>query len=215
MRRARTALVMFLLAATCAAAADDQARVDQVTPARVGDLVVAHFATSGLPGDKLLQSMRSGLVSAIDVDLTILDERDKVVGGNQVALQLGFDLWEELFSVITSGSERRFQTLEDLQTYLSRPEMMPVIPLSSLVAGNRYRVRVGLQVHPIAPSEQDRVGDVIAGENRPRREGQDQQEASVSRGRLSRFLKNVVGGRAGGEALSAWFTREDLNDETH
>jgi len=215
MRRVTAALVLLFLAATGVFADDEQPRVEQVTPARVGDLVVAHFATTGLPGSKLLQSMQSGLVSAIEVDLALLDDRDKVVGGNQVSLQLGFDLWEELFAVFTAGTERRFQTLEALQAYLARPEMMPVIPVSNLLEGGRYRVRVGLRVHPIAPAEQARVEDVIAGENRPRREGQDQQEASVSLGRLIRFFYKDDGGGGGGEALSAWFTREDLNDETH
>ena len=167
MRRVMAALVLLILAATGVFAADEQPRVDEVTPARVGDLVVAHFVTSGLPGSKLLQSMQSGLVSAIEVDLALLDDRDKVVGGNQVSLQLGFDLWEELFSVFTAGSERRFQTLVDLQTYLARPEMMPVIPVSNLLEGARYRVRVGLRVHPIAPAEQARVEDVIAGVSQP------------------------------------------------
>ena len=93
---------------------------------------------------------------------------------------------------------------------------MPVIPVSRLAPEARYRLRIGLEVHPIAPAEQDRVEDVIAGDQRPRREGQDQQEASVSLGRLIRFFYKGGGdGRGGQEILSAWFTRKELRDETH
>jgi hypothetical protein len=187
-----------------------------VSPAQAGDLVVARLATEGLPGEKLLQSMRSGLVSAVDLDLALLDDRQKVVGGNRVTLQLAFDLWEEIFSVHSDGNERRFDSLADLRSYLAELAALPVIPVERLAPAERYRLRIALQVHAIAPAEQDRVEDVIAGDQRPRREGQDQQEASVSLGRLIRFFyKGGGGGQGGQEILSAWFTREELRDESH
>ena len=217
MRRARAAvLLVWLAAAAGAGAADETAQVTAVSAARSGDLVVADLSTAGLPGRKLLQSMRSGLVSAVELDLALLDEREKVVGGNSVSLQLAFDLWEEVFSVRADGAERRFRSLADLQAYLGELAAVPVIPLGELAADRRYRLRVGLLVHPIAPAQQERVGSVIAGDQRPRREGQDQQEASVSLGRLIRlFYRGGGGGDAGGQALSAWFKREELPDATH
>lgn len=217
MRRVRAAAIgMLLLAAAAATAADDAAQITSVAPARVGDLIVAHLRTTGLPGQKLLQSMRSGLVSAVELDLALLDERERVVGGNSVSLQLAFDLWEEVFSVRADGSERRFRGLADLQAYLAELAAVPVIPLDQLTAGGRYRLRVGLLVHPIAPAQQERVENVIVGDQRPRREGQDQQEASVSLGRLIRmFYQGGGDGDAGRQTLSAWFNRGELRDETH
>lgn len=214
MRRTAAVLLWCWLAAGAAAAAEDPARVTGVTPARVGDLVVARLVTEGLPGQRLLQSMRSGLVSAVDLDLALLDDRQKVVGGNSISFQLGFDLWEEVFSVSSDGRERRFQDLADLQAYLSELQGLPVIPVNRLLPEASYQLRVGWQVHPIAPAEQDRVEDVIVGDQRPRREGQDQQEASVSLGRLIRFFyKGGDGDRRGQVILSGWFTRKELRDE--
>jgi hypothetical protein len=216
MRRAAAALVLLCCAAGAALAADETARVTAVTPARAGDLVVARLRTAGLPGERLLQSMRSGLVSAVDLDLVLLDDRERIVVGNRVSLQLAFDLWEEIFSVRSDGRERRFTSLDDLQTYLAELGAVPVAPLGELAPGASYRLRIGLQVHPIAPAEQERVEDAIAGDGRPRREGQDQQEASVSLGRLIRFFYKGGGDdRAGQVMLSGWFTRKELRDEAH
>jgi len=216
MRRAMALMVLLSGLVTVVLAADDPARVTTVTPARVGDLVVARLATEGLPGEKLLQSMRSGLVSAVDLDLAVLDDREKVVGGNRISLQLGFDLWEEIFSVRNDGSERRFRSIDDLEAYLAELGAVPVIPIDLLAPEARYRLRIGLQVHPIAPAEQERVEDAISGDQRPGREGQDQQETSVSLGRLIRFFyKGGGSGRGGQETVSGWFTRKDLRDETH
>jgi hypothetical protein len=210
MRRPGAALL--LLALLCAGArADDAARVTAVAPQRTGDLLVAHLDTRGLPGDKLLQSMRSGLVSAVELDLVLLDEDEHVVAGNRVSLQLAFDLWEEIFSVRADGSERRFRTLDNLEAYLADLRGVPVAPVSALEDAGRYRLRIALAVHPIAPAERDRVEGVIAGESRPRREGQDEQEAQVSLGKLIRFFYKGGGEGGGGqEILSAWFTRREL-----
>jgi len=217
MRRATaTAALLSLLVAMAVTAAEETARVTEVNVARVGELVVARLTTEGLPGDKLLQSMNSGLVSSVDLDLVLLDDRSQVVGGNQVSLHLGFDLWEEVFSVRRDGRERRFTSLDDLSFYLGEMSGVPVIPVSRLEPGSRYRLRVGLQVHPIAPAEQDRVEDVIVGDQRPRREGLDEQEASVSLGSLIRFFYKGGGSEnEGGEIFSGWFTRKELPDETH
>jgi hypothetical protein len=219
MRRATAALLCLWLVVgpvPVTQAAAEAARVIAVTPARVGDLVVVRLVTEGLPGERLLQSMHSGLVSAVDLDLAVLDDREKVIGGNRLTLQLGFDLWEEVFSVRGDGQERRFQSLDDLEAYLAELRQVPVIPADRLEPASRYRLRIGLQVHPIAPAEQDRVEDVIVGDQRPRREGQDQQEASVSLGRLIRFFYKGGGrDRAGQETLSGWFTGKELSDEAH
>lgn len=218
MRRATAFLILaaILVSTTgVARAKDDPARVTEVNPARTGDLVVAHLKIEGLPGEKLLQSMRSGLVSSVDLDLALLDESQKVVGGNRVSLKLAFDLWEEIFSVRSGGGERRFQSLDDLSLYLAELEAVPVVPLGLLVPDARYRLRIGLQVHPIAPAERDRVEDVIAGDQRPRREGVDQQEASVSLGNLIRFFYKGGGSSSGGqESWSAWFVGKELSDAT-
>ena len=216
MRRVAAVLLFWCLAAGAVTAADPSGRVTSVIPGRVGDLVVARLTTEGLPGEKLLQSMRSGLVSSVALDLTLLDDREKVVGGNRVSLQLAFDLWEEIFSVRGDGSERRFRSLDELQAHQAELGTVPVIPFNRLTPDARYRLRIGLQVYPIAPVEQDRVEDVIAGDQRPRREGQDQQEASVSLGRLIRFFYKGGGEGLGNQViLSDWFTRKELRDEAH
>ena len=196
--------------------AQTDVRVTEVTPARVGDLLVCRLVTEGLPGERLLASMHSGLVSAVDFDLAVIDERERVIGGNRLSLQLAFDLWEEIFSVRGDGVERRFEHLEDLQVFLADIEDVPVAPLDDLTGDRRYRVRVGFQVHAIAPAQRDRVEEAIAGDRRPRREGQDQQEASVSLGCLIRFFYKGGGeGRTGEISLSAWFTRKELDRATH
>lgn len=208
--------VLLLLAHTVVRGADPAPRLVRIVPARVGEQVVCHLTTIGLPGEKQLQSMRSGLVASVELNLALVNENDRVLEGQSFSLSLGFDLWEEVFSLRKEGTERRFRTLADLQNYLADLRGLDVAPASLLESTERYRLRVGLVVHPIAPDERQRVEDVITGGQRPQREGLDQQEASVSLGRLIRFF--YKGGRdsqEGQELASGWFMGKDLVDETH
>jgi hypothetical protein len=219
MRRKMALLVMWTwcsLVPWFAFGQENPAKVVGVMPGREGNLVVCHLKTTGLPAEKQLQSMRSGLVSSVELDLALLDENDELLGGNTMTLRLAFDLWEEVFSVREDGKERRFQNLADLETYLAELSNLPVTPAANLNHDHRYRLRVGMVINSIAQEEQKRVVGVIAGDNRPRREGQDQQEASVSLGRLIRlFYKGGNDGRGGIEQHSKWFEFGELSDEAN
>jgi hypothetical protein len=217
----RSLRAAFVLAGLCALVSfafgenNNEPELLRITPAQVGDLLVCRLQTAGLPGEKQLQSMRSGLVSAVELDLALVDANDETIGGHSLSFSFGFDLWEEVFSVRQENGELRFNSLVEMRTYLSDLGDLPVAPASLLTGSGRYRIRAGLIVHAIAPDEQERVEDVIAGHQRPRREGQDQQEASVSLGHLIRlFYKGGGPGEADQELLSGWFTGKELTSET-
>lgn len=216
MRRRVAALGMLVVLGAGLVRADEAPRVTGVTAAREGDQVVCRLTTAGLPGERLLQSMRSGLVSEVAIEATLLDDHKRVLGAKRLSLRLAFDLWDEVFSVSGGDAEQRFTELSELAAYLGALEPMAVAPLASLSGQSRYRMHVGLQVHAVASESRERVGDVIAGEQRPRREGDNAQEASVSLGRLIRFFYAGGGDKVDGlEILSGWFTLEELDHAAH
>lgn len=219
MRRTALARLMAcsgLLLAAYAGPALAAGRLVGATPVRAGDQLACRITTSGLPDDKQLQSMRSGLVAAIELNLALVDAGDRVLAGRSLSLRLGFDLWEEIFSVMGAGPERRFRSLAELQGFLAQLGDLPVLPFARLDDAGRYRLRVGLVAHAVARDEQERVGNLIAGEPRGEREGQDQQEASVSLGRLIRFFyQGTRDDREGQELDSDWFRRAEVHDAPH
>ncbi len=195
----------------CAAPA---VQVVKVKPSRVGDLVVCNLKTRGLPAEKQLQSMRSGLVSSVELDLALFDENDHFLAGNSLTLRLAFDLWEEIFSVQDDGNRQEFKSLTDLEDYLADLIHLPVASANSLESGIPMRLKIDLTVHSIAPDERERVGDVIAGDQRSQREGLDRQEASVSLGRLIRFFYKDDGPADSEKSMqSRWFKVGELIHE--
>jgi hypothetical protein len=210
-------LAAAVAAAAVATAADDDSgepRIVAIDVARTADRVVCRLRTRGLPGERLEQSMRSGLVSALDFDVSLLDEQAHTVQRGRLTLQLAFDLWEEVFSARDGEHERQFADLQALRAYLSDLAQVPVAPLDRLAGGERYRVEVGLRLHPIAPSQRERLADTIAGDRRPQR-NEDAQELSVSLGRLIRLFYDEDEPAVRGESFSRWFTREELDRAAH
>ena len=123
--------------------------------------------------------------------------------------------WEEIFAVEEGGRRHRFPDLEALQEYLARLRDLPVAPLSSLRSGERYEVRVGLLLHPVAPGERERVADLIVGDGERSVAGSGGgQEVSVSLGRLIHlfYRGEQERPRVQSEARSAWFRQEELED---
>ncbi len=198
-----------------AARGEDVPRIVSVEPGRSGELVVCRLVSVGLPGERISLSMRSGLVSSIELYLDLMDEGKKVVAGNRVSYRLAFDLWEEVYSLEEGGREHRFPDVEGLVQFLADLPRLPVASLSTLTADGRFRVRAGLLMHPIAPSERARVEKVIGGDNRGGGLG-DGQEMTISLGQLIRFFYKDGSGRPSSqsELLSGWFRLEDLSDAT-
>jgi len=151
----------------------------------------------------------------VDLDVALLDARLKPVQRGSLSLQLAFDLWEEVFAVRGDNGEQRFADLSALHAFLAEFEEVPVAAVSTLEAGQRYQVQVGLRLHPIAPSQRRQVEDAIAGDQRIRRPGDDFQEVSISLGRLIRLFYEDEGEPARGVAVSSWFTLEDLRRASH
>lgn len=204
-------LGLFWLPGLKGAQAAEAPRLLEVEPGRLDDQIVCRLHTRGLPDDRQLQTMRSGLESAVEFQLVLLDDQGEAVAARSVLIRLAFDLWDEVYAARLAGQEWRFGSLADLQEHLARLQDIPVATTAGLNPGGLYRIKAGLVVYALAPEEQQKVEDVIVGSRRDRREGQDQQEASVSLGRLIRLFYKGDDERGEGQALlSAWFMRRDL-----
>jgi hypothetical protein len=209
-------LLAVAIAIVPAAAAAAAGRGFAVTPVRAGDQLACRVTTAGLPDERQLQSMRSGLVAALELELALVDEADRVAAARSVTLRLAFDLWEEVFSVMDDGGERRFRSLAELQAHLARLPALPLVSLAALDDGARYRLRAALVARPVARDERERVGNLIAGQARGAPGRQDRQEASVSLGRLIRlFYQGGRDERDGQETASDWFRAREVSVEAH
>jgi hypothetical protein len=218
------ALFTIAVAMPCVAAAAAGAvpRVEAVSAGRDGELLTCRVRTASLPGERISSTIRSGLPSAIELALEVLDAREHVIAENHVSFRMAFDLWEEIFRIQGAGEERDFGDLAGLAAYLAEPPQLPVAPLSLLAAGERFRIRVALVLHPVAPRETARLSEWVAGTGPAETEraaGTDRAAGSPDGRETLLDLGKVIGffyrgsrrspGSAA-EAMSDWFLCEEL-----
>ena len=213
------ALLMALLATTltpASAVAADPA-IDSVTPIRHGSLLASLVRMSNLPGDGLAKSLRSGLPSAIELELDLRDDQDRTVLERKVMYRVAFDLWEEIFRIEGPGAVASFPTIDALEAYLDELPRVSVAPLEGLAVDSRHRLRVGCRLHRVAPREaaqvSEWVGEPGATERQRNRDATDEREVSVSLAKVIRFFYR--GGKANeleDERFSAWFVPDELPD---
>lgn len=205
-----------LLLTLFASAAGAAPHITSVAPAGHDDLLVCTLTTEGLPGERIVSTLRSGLVSAIELKLEVLQADDRPVAGHHLMMQLSFDLWEEVYAVSVAGRESRFPDLDGLRTYLSVLPSLPVAPLSVLDDVTPAVVRVGLRLHPIAPDTRGRMERMISGGRTVRSgPGDAVQEVSISLGRLIRFFYKGDEANMDVSFDSAPFRPGELKHEPH
>jgi hypothetical protein len=112
--------------ATYVPPAVEDPRIVAVEPLKTGEVLACRVRTANLPGAKLTSSMKSGLPSAIEMALEVLDPKDRVVIGRRVTFRLAFDLWEETFRVEGGGEERDFTSQDELEAFLAELPRLPV-----------------------------------------------------------------------------------------
>lgn len=197
--------------ASGATTAPDRAppRVLSVMPAVQDGLLGCRLTTAGLPGDKLLSTLHSGLASAIEVDLLLLDERGRAVAGNVVTLRLTYDLWEEAFTVATGAGTAQLPDDGALEDWLASPPWLPLGPLAAIAGTAPFSVRAALRLHALAPETRDDAAAMVA--------GPDGQSVSVGLGALIRSFYRRHDADAGlvGAANSAPFRARELTDASH
>ena len=171
------------------ATAGEAAEVVAVTPHLQDGLLVCDVHTTGLPGEKINSSVRSGLVSSIDLILELIqaDDGHRLATG-QASFQLAFDLWDEVFTLRTDTSRVLLEDLQAVQEHLALLRGLPVSSLDALPDLNSQTslfMKVSLVLRPIADRDRKRVEEVISGSS-PVTEGG--QEAKIDLGRLIRFF---------------------------
>lgn len=184
MRRTMGIAAILLLGTIGVGARAEAPSLTAISPLRDDGWLACRILTEGLPGERLASSMRGGIVSAVDLDVDVLDGRERTVARARVTFRLAFDLWEEVFSVSIDDRVHRLADLDTLRSWLSRPPALPLLPSRDLAAAEGPLVLRGrLTLHAIAPGDRRRVQEIIAGDG-----GNDRDEATISLGRLIRFF---------------------------
>jgi len=199
MRRLRHGIVVLLLVL----GASSPAQAEQSRAALVG---VEAYARDGwlhadlhlrdLIDDRTRSTIDSGLSGVCAYEVTLLDGRSRVVTRRRWVLHLEHDLWEDRYLVRGPEGDRELASLAAMDSVVCRIEGLRLTPLSSLSQEREYRLRVTVEVQPLAAEDQDRLASYVS-----RRGDRSREELDLDLGSL--FGGLFSGGGGGSTSLDA------------
>ncbi len=209
---ARPYIALSLLLAVLAAEIGrcQEISIVSIEPVREDSLLVCTLNTDGLPDAPSVETLESGLPSALVVALALIDRSGHELGGSRAEIRIEPDLWEEEWVLRTPRLDLRLSSIEEVAEHLARLGPLPVLPIDLLSDRATVRIRARLAVHPLAPAEILKVRALFGGQG----SDPDRREVSVGLGSLIRVF---LGGQPEedwvAEAFSPPFTPETLGGQ--
>lgn len=198
MRRLRSGIAVLLLLALAGAL---PVRAEQPRAALVGAEVYgrdgwlhADLRLRDLIDHRTRSTIDSGLSGVCAYEVALLDDRSRVVAQHRWVLHLEHDLWEDRYLVRGPDGDQELPSLAAMDSVVCHLEDLRLTPLSRLSQEREYRLRVTVEVQPLAAEDQDRLASYIS-----RRGDRSREERDLDLGSL--FGGLFSGGGAGATAL--------------
>jgi hypothetical protein len=207
---ATTALLTFACSFPPPALAQAEAvRITGLEPSRSDTTLDCAVLTGGLPDGRARETLASGLPSSLTLSFVLLDATGRQRADRQAEIRIEPDPWERTFVVRSASSTQRVGGLEDLVAQLRRLGPMAVAPVRVLDPNRPMRLRVRLDVHPLAPAEADRAHSLFVGGTSGN--GADRREVSTGFGSLLKFfLRKSPASQSTTEVTSPPFQAREL-----
>lgn len=203
-----------ILAVTCAFvppafAQAGPPRITGLEPSRSDTTLDCAVLTGGLPDHRARETLESGLPSSLTLSFVLLDATGRQRADRQAEIRIEPDPWERTYVVRMPSSTQRVGGFAELAAQLRRLGPMAVAPVQGLDPKRPMRLRVRLDVHPLAPEEADRTHSLFVGGTSGN--GADRREVSTGFGSLLKFfLRRTPESQSTTEVTSAPFRPGEL-----
>lgn len=170
-------------ASEAARSTHDEVALTALRVARSDSLLLCFLGTRGFPGARALETMESGLPSALVFTFDLLDARGKSLLSTSAQVRLEPDPWTRAVRIQTPLADRTLESLSLLRERLLELGPLPVASLSRLPRERPMSLRARVVVHPLAPAEADWAREYITRD--PPRDG---EEVAIPLGALFRYF---------------------------
>ena len=161
-------------------------RIMGLEPSRSDTTLDCAVLTGGLPDRRARETLESGLPSSLTLSFVLLDATGRQRADRQAEIRIEPDPWERTYVVRLPSSTQRVGGFAELAAQLRRLGPMAVAPVQGLDPNRPMRLRVRLDVHPLAPEEADRAHSLFVGGTSGN--GADRREVSTGFGSLLKFF---------------------------
>jgi hypothetical protein len=208
------AAIVIIVAGAGSVAAGERPFVSDASPYVRDGVVVCDVRSGGLFTERVVGTVKSGLPAVLEVIYNVETRDGKAVASGVHTFRLGYDVWEDLYSVSAGDSAETFAGpggFDEMSAYVGLLHAVPLVAADRLDASVEYTLSIAIAIHPLTGTEERRVEDLVE-ESVGARSHESWREQVLSINELiSRFFSGDKGASNRSDAFrSAFFTPADL-----
>lgn len=155
-----TAAIIFLLIGATSVRADERPVVAQASPYVVDGGVVCDVHCGGIFSERITGTVKSGLPAIVELIYSFETRGGKAVASGIHSFELGYDVWEDVYSVTAGDSTSTFAGpggFDKMKAAVEHVSRVPIAPAGGLDAALEYTITLTVAVHPLTGTEKRRV----------------------------------------------------------
>jgi hypothetical protein len=208
-----TAAIIFLLIGATSVRADERPVVAEASPYVVDGGIVCDVRCGGIFSERITGTVKSGLPAIVELIYTFETRGGEAVAGGIHSFELGYDVWEDVYSVTAGDSTSTFDGpggFDAMKAAIEHMHRVPIAPAGGLDPALEYTVTLAVAVHPLTGTEKRRVEGFVEESMGMSHETWREQALSVNE-LINRFFSRNKGASNRSEVFrSAYFEPGEL-----
>ncbi len=165
-----------------------------------GGFVVGDLSSRHLFSDQIVGTVESGLPAVVELLYRLVGRDDKAVDGGVRVYELGYDVWEDRYSVAGSDSTAYYASFVTMGGAVEHLRGIKLLPISRLQDDAEYSLHFKVAVHPLRSRDRDDMVEWM-GENMMG-QGDTEKRQMLN---LNDLIQHFFSREKSGDNQSAWF----------
>ena len=143
-------------------AEDMRPTIDGVTLAVDQGYIIGDVASSGLFSERITGTVKSGLPAVVDLFYYFSTPDGSSVAENVLSFSLGYDVWEDIYSIKAPDTTLSFPTFADMRQAIENLHRLRLVALDSLAPGRSYRVHISIMINPLRGADREKIAGWVS-----------------------------------------------------
>ncbi len=159
-------------------------RIETITPGVKNGQITVSARFRNLFSKKIVGTIQSGLPSIIQIEMKLLEGKEKTLVHKTLMRRISYDIWQERYAIDSPDSTQILTDFEAVKKVSSALQDEPLVQRQKLRPTSRYTIELRVGIIPISTRQAEKVSDWLLDPNQV-------EEPLASDNRSSGFELNI------------------------